>query len=174
MERMTSEPAMGLTDGELAQRERACEKERLKERIANAFRGVVLGNGVGLLQGQALDDWADKEVAAEQRKSDETRDWRRITRRQLVDCQSSLSFFDAEGMRFHLPAFMIAELHDDRDCDFGLGFRLAHQASEDRHGLLNQPQREAVSAFLQYMLNDPKYEFGRDDLHTALAGYWAS
>jgi len=31
-------------------------------------------------------------------------------------CNSSLSFFNADGMRFHLPAFLIAELKGEYRC----------------------------------------------------------
>jgi hypothetical protein len=42
----------------------------------------------------------------------------------LNACYSSLSFFDAEGMRFPLPAFLIAELNGGylQDMSFQLAY----------------------------------------------------
>jgi hypothetical protein len=42
----------------------------------------------------------------------------------LNRCNSSLSFFDAQGMLFHLPAFLLASLNGDYLHD--LTFRLIH------------------------------------------------
>jgi len=85
------------------------EKERLKETIGEAFMGVCLGQGVGLREAQGLDDFASKERCAEYRATDE-----RLSGRPRADdlnrCSSSLSFFDAEGMRFHLPAYLLCDL----------------------------------------------------------------
>lgn len=77
------------------------EAQKLIERIQKAFAGVRLGNGVGLWQAQGLDDYASEEKCAEYRANDEKDDWRRISVNDLCQCNSSLCFFDAEGMRFH-------------------------------------------------------------------------
>src|SRR5688500_17196676 len=84
--------------------------EALCDLIREAFAGVKLGNGIGLQEAQGIDDYADKETCARYRAGDEKEDWTRIPAEELSRCNSSLSFFDAEGMRFHLPAFLVAEL----------------------------------------------------------------
>jgi YD repeat-containing protein len=45
---------------------------------------------------------------------DERTDWQPLTSDHLLSYQSSMSFMDAEGIRFHLPAWMLAELRDNR------------------------------------------------------------
>ena len=92
-------------------------KQEVSNHIRAAFHGATLGNGIGLLQGQALDDYRDEATQKAYRERDEEDDWERIPFQALNRCNTSLSFFDAEGMRFHLPAFMIAELN-------GLGGKL--------------------------------------------------
>jgi len=43
---------------------------------------------------------------------DEKMNWENIPSSELERCNSSLSFFDAKGMRFHLPAFMIVAINN--------------------------------------------------------------
>src|SRR5690606_11328391 len=86
------------------------DERRIARLIRAAFRDVRLGNGVGLMQAQGLDDYADSKTLAEYRSQDEKDDWSKIPVSELNACYSSLSFFDAEGMRFHLPAFLIADI----------------------------------------------------------------
>ena len=79
---------------------------------------------VGLHQGQALDDYADEARQAQARARDEKQHWNTIPASDLNACNSSLSFFDSQGMRFHLPAFLLAEL--DGTFGFSLCFHLAY------------------------------------------------
>ena len=148
--------------------------ETLSDIIREAFAGVNLGNGVGLNQAQGLDDYEDAAACARYREGDEKDDWSRIPVAELNRCYSSLSFFDAEGMRFHLPAYLIADIQGTYD--FGMAFCLSHSTDFDRYdryfGLLSSAQRGAVRAFLLHILDDPNYEFDRPDILIALYGYW--
>lgn len=139
--------------------------------IEAAFAGVTLGGGVGLQEAQGLDDYADDETRAAYRATDEKDDWHRIPAEELQRCNSSLSFFDAEGMRFHLPAYLLADLRDDYG--FGMAFCLTHGSDYDRYfRLLSVTQRRAVTAFLRHILDDPDYEHDRPHILHALEGYW--
>jgi hypothetical protein len=68
--------------------------------IREAFAGVKLGGGVGLQQAQGFDDHEDEKTCARYRANDEKEDWSHIPAEELNRCNSSLCFFDAEGMRF--------------------------------------------------------------------------
>ena len=141
--------------------------------IETAFAGVTLGDGVGLQQGQGLDDYADAATCAAYREKDEKDDWRRIPTEALNRCNSSLSFFDAEGMRFHLPAYLLADLRGEYR--FGMAFSLTQIADFDRYfRLLSDAQRQAVRAFLRYILDEPEYQFDRPHIRRALDDYWAA
>ncbi len=140
--------------------------------IEAAFAGVTLGSGVGLPEAQGLDDYADAETRAACRAKDEKEDWHRIPAEALQRCNSSLSFFDAEGMRFHLPAYLLADLRGDYG--FGMAFCLTQTSDCGRYfRLLSPAQRRAVRAFLLHILDDPDYEFDRPHILQALDGYWA-
>ena len=140
--------------------------------IREAFAGVKLGDGVGLQQAQGLDDYEDDATCARYRENDEKDDWSRIPVGELNRCNSSLSFFDAEGMRFHLPAYLIADLQGAYK--FGMAFCLTHLSDlrTSQFALLSEPQRSAVRAFLLHIAEDPGYEFERPHIIRALEDYW--
>lgn len=149
--------------------------EEICRMIEFAFAEVKLGNGVGLVEGQGLDDYADEETCARYRADDEKDAWHRIPTERLNQFHSSLSFFDAEGMRFHLPAFLSAELRGD--FWMGTAFTLTYSVTHDdrdakRFSLLNNVQRAAVRSFLLFLLDDPESEFDRQDILKALDEYW--
>lgn len=137
------------------------------DQIKEAFAGVRLGNGIGLEEAQAIDDYADPETRAARRLKDEKDDWHLLTAEALNRCHSSLSFFDAEGMRFHLPAFLCAELRGE--FRFGLASSLTQRADFSAFDLLTPLQREAVRTWLKGV--DDEWE--RPHIERALEGYWA-
>jgi hypothetical protein len=142
--------------------------------IETAFTGVTLGDGIGLQEAQAHDANADAATCAAYRINDEIDDWHRIPAEALNRCHSSLSFFDAEGMRFHLPAYLIADLRGDYH--FGIAFCLTHLSdySISKFTLLSQAQRAAVRAFLLHIAEDPDYEFESLHIIRALNEFWTA
>ena len=147
------------------------EKEALKDAVRAAFADVRLGGGVGLYEGQALDGYADQATRARLREKDEKLDWAALKAKALNECHSSLSFFDAEGMRFHLPAYLCAELDDDYDFDL-LYTITSVQPSDGRFSLLDRAQRSVVNAYLNFVLPDC-YGADRIRVEAATTGYWA-
>lgn len=146
--------------------------EALCSQIRAAFANVRLGEGIGLREAQGLDDYADAQTCARYRAGDEKDDWQRLTAEALNACYSSLSFFDEAGMRFHLPAFLIAEIQGQYPQD--LVFQLAHlnDYSRAQYALLSSAQRQAVRAYLLHLLDDERYAFDRPHLLRALEEYW--
>lgn len=147
--------------------------EAIKERIRRAFAGVRLGSGVGLWEAQGIDDYADAATCAAYRAKDEKDDWSLIAVADLNRCYSSPSFFDAAGMRFHLPAFLIADL--DGKYDQGMIFQLTQTSRlESQYELLDPVQRDAVRSYLAFMENDPDQAWDREHIQRALTGYWST
>ena len=151
--------------------ERVKAADRIIERISEVFSGVTLGDGVGLRQAQGLDDSEDEATCAGYREADEKEDWQKITSADLNACNSSLSFFDAAGMRFHLPAYMTAELRGEYN--FGMAFSLTQVDDYDYYySALDSAQRQVVRQFLLFLLDDPEYNFDRSHIERALEDYW--
>jgi hypothetical protein len=148
------------------------ERARVTDLIRTAFAGVRLGGGVGLRQGDALDDYALPEVVQRQRVLDEKEDWWAIAPADLATHHASLSYFDAEGMRFHLPAFLMDALSDGRFAG-SVVFALTQGDRKEAFGLLSAAQRGAVREFLAFLATDPEYAFDRADIEHAIATFWS-
>ena len=114
--------------------------------IEESFSGVTLGRGIGLREAQGLDDYANAETCAAYRAGDEKDDWSRISVNDLNACYGSRSFFDAEGMRFHPPAFLIAELNGGYLQDMTFQLAWLNDYSIGQYSLLSPAQRKAVRA----------------------------
>lgn len=151
------------------------EKARIENLIREAFRGVTLGDGIGLREGCGLDDYASSIKLAEYRAQDERDNWESLSIEDLDAYSTSLSYFDAKGMRFHLPAYLMNELNGGNRT-FSLMFYLTHISADDqRLRLLTRDQRSAVREFLLYMLStfeEPKLSFERPLIEYALDEVW--
>lgn len=147
------------------------DRRRVTELIRHAFRDVSLGNGIGLRQGRGLDNYADTKTLAAYRAEDEKLDWSAIPIKDLNRYNDALSFLDAEGMRFHLPAFLIASLErNGPDVVFYLTF-----PADGKFELLNAEQRQAVREFLihrLHTLSEPQLGFEGPRIESALNEYW--
>lgn len=148
------------------------ERIRVCDEVREAFAGVRLEGGVGLMEARGLDDYADAKTLSQCRREDERDDWSAIPSRTLQQYCDTLSFFDSKGMRFHLPAFMIGEL--ERKVDPGPLYHLINLDDwrKTKFVSLTQPQRQAVRAYLLLLRDDPDYRFDRVAIEAALADYW--
>ncbi|MEM6885513.1 MAG: DUF6714 family protein [Verrucomicrobiota bacterium] len=148
------------------------QADKLCNIVSKAFSGVQLGKGVGLFEGQAIDDYETEEIRNQSRNKDEKESWDKIEPKHLNACHSSLSFFDSLGMRFHLPAFIIADLRGEYD--MGMEFTLTHldNYQKTKFGLLSPEQRIAVREYLQFLRKDPDSEFDYPHIDRALEEYW--
>ena len=159
-------------DRALEESKRWHEAESIRISIRKAFSGIKLGSGVGLYQAQGIDDYEEADTCAAYRANDEKEDWSRISAKALNECNSSLSFFDDEGMRFHLPAYLLGDLNGSYE--YGMAFVLTQASSrEEQFGLLNKEQRETVRTYLKFIENEPEYAFDREDIRNALNNYWS-
>ena len=141
--------------------------------ITSAFKDVKLENGIGLSEANAIDDYKDKPFRDQCRSNDEKDHWDAIPSSALNENYTSLSFFDNKGMRFHLPAFMIAEIKGEYR--FGMSFALTHLSDHTRSQfiLLSKTQREVVRTFLEYLSEQPDYDFEKPMIKAAIESYWS-
>lgn len=151
----------------------AVNKVELISKINEAFKDEVLGDGIGLSEANAMDDYKDKAFIEECKRNDERLNWEAISAESLNKYYCSLSYFDAKGMRFHLPAFMNAEIKGEYR--WGMAFALTHLSdyTKSQFELLNAKQKEAIKLFLEYLLENPDYEFEKDSIISAIENYWS-
>jgi hypothetical protein len=150
-------------------------RERVAEMVRQAFRGVTLGDGVGLRQAEGMDSYENAARLAALRSEDEKLDWRRIPASDLNIYCNSLSYLDAEGMRFLLPAYLLAELDDELHIEFIFHLTFTGFGAMSRFHLLDAAQKSAVRAFLELRLNEtksdaPDYEM----IKSAVETFWAA
>lgn len=155
------------------------KREALIAKIQHAFKDVKLGNGVGLYEAQAIDYYASLEERQRVRAKDELESWQNIKIADVYKCSDSPSFFDAEGMRFHLPVFLLQaleffekeeeELYDRGELigagpniEFHLTSALKYHGDKtemgarmrafdkERYALLNEEQIDCIIAFLHW------------------------
>ncbi|MBL9117721.1 MAG: hypothetical protein JNJ83_22125 [Verrucomicrobiaceae bacterium] len=152
--------------------DRLLEAKEVSAEIEQAFLGVKLGAGVGLFEGQAIDNYESEAERERKRARDEKEDWRRIDSKHLNACHSSLSFFDPLGMRFHLPAFICCELRGEYR--MGLDIRLSEldDLRRSQFSLLSPTQKSAVARFLEFLSEDVDSEFSRPAIERDLIEYW--
>ena len=149
----------------------AYTEDQIIGKIETAFSGVVLGQGIGLFEAQALDDYESEEVQKKRREEDEKINWNSIAYEVLQRCHSSLSFFDSDGMKFHLPAYIIGSIKGEVDDPI---FHLTHLGSyiESRLVTLNALQKKAVMEYLTWCLTEEDYKFDYPEIVRALTEYW--
>lgn len=149
---------------------RSLRVDALKEQITKAFAGVQLGQGVGLQETLALDDYADAATCAAIREKDEKEDWSRIPRHNLPSAYGGPCFFDAEGMRFHLPCYLLEDLEREEGND--IIYRLVDMDGYNREQmtLLSREQRAAVADFLELLAEED--DFGRLEMKAAIESFW--
>lgn len=144
--------------------------EELIDIVTDAFQGVTLGNGIGLRESDGIDDYAGADQLRALRESDEKFDWQKIPADLLNRCNAAPSFLDAEGLRFHLPAFLVAELrggsHDIID-------RLIYRCFADTGfiELLTPQQRHAIIACISFYGAIEQYSYDPKDIQDAILRY---
>lgn len=148
------------------------DRTRLRMRIRDAFEGVSLGDGVGLYQGQGIDDHDSAEVCQSLRLGDEKDDWQRITSDDLNKCYSSLSFFDAAGMRFHLPAYLLAEIDGDFKFDLAMDFIDMSDHKMQQYSLFTSQQKGVIADYLRSIQDQPGHWLDVHKIDFALECFW--
>lgn len=144
------------------------------KQIEHAFLGVELGDGVSLREAEVIDNYGTAAERESARAQDELHDWRQIPDDLISRSYSCLSFFDARGMIFHLPAYMRFALRHYQDSDsasidstiYTLGY------ADERFSLFTPSHRAAVRQFLEHMALDEGRHVDSDAAKRALDDVW--
>ena len=141
---------------------------KVSEEIRAAFAGVRLEGGIGLREARGIDDHASESALQVMREQDEEEDWAAIPVANLQKYSDTLSFFDAKGLRFHLPAFLIAHLEGAMESV--AVYHLTHFTDWwlTKFSEFSSAQRRAVRSYLLLLRDDPKLSFEHEDICAAL------
>jgi hypothetical protein len=148
------------------------KKQDLEVRINSAFDGVVLGEGVGIIEADERDTCCDPEELKLAREKDERKSWRVISENDLYRYHYALCFTDAEGFRFMIPAFMLADLSCLLDESTLIHLSLVRDDSYDQYSMLNATQLATIIDFLELYREDPDSKFHHEAIDQSLAVFW--
>lgn len=148
------------------------DKQRLIKHIEHAFRDVDLGEGMGLREARGIEDQLSQEELKVLRRKDKRQKWRNVQARMLSELESSLHMMNADGMRFYLPAYMIAIINGQvRNV---LIFHLTNDGvrGQGRFATLSDMQVDVVRNFLTWSLKQELQVFDKKRIYQALNGMW--
>jgi hypothetical protein len=148
------------------------ELEAAIRRVEQAFESTRLDQGIGLREANAMDDYANYFERKVQRQHDEHTCWRKISIDSLNKYHVAWCYFDASGVLFHLPAYLIADLNGDLDQAF-VDYLIGGQFdSTGWIALLSDSQAQAIVGVLKLVKHHPNYYDLSDRIDRAIARIW--
>ena len=125
----------------------------LIQAIEKAFAGVSLGTGVALLEADVIDAYGGMEERLKAREQNEKTDWKLIPDNLIERNPHALCFMDAQGLRFHLPAYMRFSLRHFQDCKTISSEVAAYRLTDPKtysalRPILTEAQIEVILEFL--------------------------
>lgn len=148
-------------------------KSKLIEFIHSAFKAVRLGDGIGLLEGDAMDMCTDKNVPLNKRVHDERYSWKNLQISDLDRHHYATAHTDSAGFRFLIPAFMLANLQDASDGDYALECLMSFRSPLDRRTqALDCNQVQCIVEFLRFFRNGLGCDFYKSAIDASLDLCW--
>ena len=157
--------------------------QEVKAAITKAFQGVGLNGGCSLREGKVADQYGQPDTAGPDDfpEVDITDDWTALSM-ETLEAYSCLSYMDAEGFRYYIPAFMLSVISryegaSMRAIDTLLSL---YPKNTDRwdykialYSALNREQKAAIAHYLHEL--PTLVELKREDqkvVERALRNYW--
>jgi hypothetical protein len=143
-------------------------------RIESAFAGVTLDGGISLREADVIDDFGTNADRRRARAQDEHSNWMQIPDALIAHYYWCLAFFDARGMRFHLPAYMRFSLLNFRNAESNsIDFTIyACGRNKPHFAAFSGPQKAAVRHFLKFMAFNGGRHVDSGAARQALAEVW--
>ncbi len=156
------------------------DKKKVLKQLEEAFKGITLEDGVSLGETIELDDFRKIPKDSIARGNDETNDWKELTRRkdfQKTCWNGGVTFFDAKGFRFHLPAYLTLDLRSNVLGDITQlvisNLTKPHKEREEGFTIFSEQQRAAVYNAVMYIHKYEIYPLNEEE-YSGLHRYWGS
>jgi hypothetical protein len=162
-------------------------KAALIRLITAAFQNVVRGNGISLHEADVIDcagyDNKDAKNRVAARRLDTDRRWQDVPDKDIEDYYNILSFLDAEGLRYYVPAYMVWALKhlktsgsmssDSIIYTFVPYLNTGHYERQlERFAIFTTEQNKAICGFLRFMSEHSDGFADEYQASQALTGYW--
>lgn len=142
--------------------------------IADAFARVQREDGVTLHEAEVIDDYGSAQERSAARQRDMDSHWHDVPGADIEQHYSILSFLDAKGLRYYLPAYMIWTLRNYATSPsatidstiYALGFDNSH------FHIFTPRQSKAIARFLEYMVLYATAFCDSGAASSALDTYW--
>ncbi len=156
----------------------------LIQQITTAFSEVTREDGTSLHEARAIDDYEGEEGRATARLKDTDTRWQDVSDKLIEYFSDVLSFFDAKGFRYYIPAYMIWSLKNYQtsqswSVDSTIYAFLIYKYDKfpdydpyHRFRLLNEEQSKAIANFLKFMANYCDDWVDASSANKALSEYW--
>ncbi len=130
--------------------------------IRGAFASVSLDGGISLPEGRLLDDQyhpSPAQLAAAREAWNARHHWSEVPYDVLDEMADAITFLDARGRQYYLPAFMIVALdppeHDSGNVEDCLIHTLVNvDRYRGEFDSYTEAQKTAIAHYLQYMMED--------------------
>lgn len=140
--------------------------ERLDGEIRAAFADVTRGEGITLHEADVIDDYGSDEERLAARQLDTDQHWSEVADELIERMSSALSFLDASGFHYYLPAYLSWTLRNYDSSDspsknsllYGLTLRpwedsAHHEATARAHfGQLTAVQSQVMCRVLRFLV----------------------
>lgn len=156
-------------------------REQIVMEIENAFSHVHLGNGIGINEANAIENYEDNEERQKARTLDEKVSWLKISDALVGKSDSALAFMDEEGFRFCIPVFMRYSLMHYDTCELGIIDspiyaleRFAKILTRKSSGktFFTMEQNKVIAKYLKYVALDEGANFDSSFASRALDLFW--
>jgi hypothetical protein len=154
------------------------DKEELVEEIETAFKDVILGEGIGINEADRMETETRDVMIHKGRNLDRLwwKGWQDIEDKYIASYSSVMSFMDAEGIRWALPAYMIYIINHYKEGSFSVDttiYMLEEGAmGSDQRDLFTQEQKRAITKFLHFMLTVGDEWVDVESVRSALDKKW--
>lgn len=154
--------------------------EQLLAEIEQAFGGVELGGGLSMHQAGAMDLLLEPEEVLQARVLDPEARWQDIPDDRLDEFHFALTYMDPEGLRFHLPRFMVFALENPGldspavdaavyACDFGEEMK---QEVLAQFNAMSRKQMRTIAQFLAHIAEGKDEDYDVMIAAMALESFW--
>jgi hypothetical protein len=157
-------------------------RAQLIAEIRRAFAGVKREDGITLHEARAIDDYADDEERAAARVKDTDERWEDVPSKHIAEIDPVLSYLDAKGFRYYIPAYMTYALVTNLEGDdlalfqtvCALGGRVRPGwPTHWLYSLLTEAQCVVICKFLLYVAtHGHKDELETESAKSSLAAGW--
>jgi len=158
---------------------RRLRKKKVLKQIEIAFENVSLEDGVSLHETLEIDDYRKVLPNSIARRLDVVDDWKRLIGSRTITkfCwNGGISFLDAKGFRFHIPAYLIVEIRSHRLGDISntmiSNLTCPNELRLDGFALFSLEQKKAIFNAVWYLHEFEIYRLDESQL-VGLNEHWA-